>query len=227
MKNLFVFVSVLLTTSIILLSCGNDCDCSKDEVSKKVHDQTSNYKEVKIGNQVWMTENLNVDKFRNGDPIPQTKTAEEWEIACENNQPAWCYYDNDPTKGESYGKLYNWYAVNDTRGLAPQNWHIPSDAEWTVLTKYLGKDAGNKMKSSYGWSDGGNGTNQSGFSGLPGGWCNYSGEFDNIYVRGYWWSSSDDDINYAWSRDLSYYDDYVSRDFSEKLRGLSVRCIRD
>ena len=83
---------------------------------------------VKIGSQVWATENLNVDRFRNGDPIPQAKTAEEWQNAGNNQQPAWCYYNNDPKNGESYGKLYNWYAVNDRRGLAPQGWHIPSDA---------------------------------------------------------------------------------------------------
>ena len=86
---------------------------------------------ITIGTQVWMTKNLDVATFRNGDPIPQAKTDEEWEKAGENQQPAWCYYDNDPANGAKYGKLYNWYAVNDSRGLAPVGYHIPSDAEWT------------------------------------------------------------------------------------------------
>jgi len=106
---------------------------------------------VTIGTQVWMTNNLNVDKFRNGDPIPQAKTNEEWKAAGENKQPAWCYYDNDPANGAKYGKLYNWYAVNDARGLAPAGYHVPSDAEWTILENQLGSDAGTKMKSTSGW----------------------------------------------------------------------------
>ena len=134
---------------------------------------------ITIGTQVWMTKNLDVATFRNGDPIPQAKTDEEWEKAGENQQPAWCYYDNDPANGAKYGKLYNWYAVNDSRGLAPVGYHIPSDAEWTILTDFLGgeKVAGTKMKSTDFWADyegnSGNGTNESGFSGLPGGYRSF------------------------------------------------------
>ena len=95
---------------------------------------------VNIGTQVWVTKNLDVDKFRNGDPIPQAKTNEEWKAAGENKQPAWCYYDNDPANGANYGKLYNWYAVNDKRGLAPEGWHVPSKMEWDTLAKFLGGD---------------------------------------------------------------------------------------
>jgi uncharacterized protein (TIGR02145 family) len=116
---------------------------------------TTRSQTVTIGTQVWMTKNLDVDHFRNGDPIPQAKTDEEWKRAGENKQPAWCYYDNDPANGVKYGKLYNWYAVNDQRGLAPGGYHVPSDEEWTVLTDYLGGSdiAGKKMKSKSGWSD--------------------------------------------------------------------------
>lgn len=109
------------------------------------------YPEVKIGTQVWMSKNLDVDTFRNGDKIPEAKTNEEWRAATENKQPAWCYYENDPANGAKYGKLYNWYAVNDSRGLAPIGWHIPSDSEWTALETSLGNDAGIKMKSEAGW----------------------------------------------------------------------------
>jgi uncharacterized protein (TIGR02145 family) len=113
--------------------------------------QIGSYKSVKIGTQIWMTENLNVSTFRNGEPIPEAKTEEEWVKAGENKQPAWCYYNNDPKNGAKYGKLYNWYAVYDSRGLAPAGWHIPTDAEWTTLENQLGDDAGNKMKSTSGW----------------------------------------------------------------------------
>jgi uncharacterized protein (TIGR02145 family) len=113
--------------------------------------QTGSYKSIKIGNQTWMTSNLNVSTFRNGEAIPEAKTDEEWRRARENKQPAWCYYDNDPKNGIKYGKLYNWYAVNDPRGLAPAGWHVPSDAEWTTLEDQLGNDAGKKMKSTSGW----------------------------------------------------------------------------
>ena len=105
---------------------------------------------VTIGNQTWTTKNLDVATFRNGDAIPQAKTNEEWSAAGENKQPAWCYYDNDVKNGPKYGKLYNWYAVNDARGLAPAGWHIPTDEEWTVLSTFLGGEdgAGIKMKMS-------------------------------------------------------------------------------
>ena len=109
--------------------------------------------EVTIGNQVWMTKNLNVDKFRNGDVIPEAKSEEEWKKAGEEGKPAWCYYENDPANGAKYGKLYNWYAVNDLRGLAPEGYHVPTNDEWTVLIDYLGggEVAGKKMKSKSGW----------------------------------------------------------------------------
>jgi uncharacterized protein (TIGR02145 family) len=114
--------------------------------------QTGSFKSVKIGSQTWMSENLNVSTFRNGDPIPEAKSNEEWKRAGENKQPAWCYYENDPKNGVKYGKLYNWYAVNDSRGLAPTGWHISSDAEWKVLKDYLGLDEGIIMKSISGWN---------------------------------------------------------------------------
>jgi uncharacterized protein (TIGR02145 family) len=109
---------------------------------------------VTIGTQTWTTKNLDVATFRNGDPIPEAKTDEEWKAAVENKQPAWCYYDNKAANGNKYGKLYNWYAVVDARGLAPIGYHIPTDDEWTVLSTFLGGEdvAGKKMKSRSGWN---------------------------------------------------------------------------
>ncbi|MBU3715371.1 MAG: hypothetical protein FGM46_10580 [Ferruginibacter sp.] len=189
---------------------------------------------VTIGKQVWMSENLNVEKFRNGDAIPEAKTAEEWKKAGEEGKPAWCYYENrsiqdDPENGEKYGKLYNWYAVNDPRGLAPKGWHIPSDDEWTILANFLGgaKVAGDKMQSKTGWNDGGNGSNSSGLSGLPGGNRYYHGPFTNIGLYGFWWSSTEDNTSNAWLRFLSYNNGSVGRYSSGKPNGFSVRCVRD
>jgi uncharacterized protein (TIGR02145 family) len=188
---------------------------------------------ITIGTQVWMTQNLNVDKFRNGDPIPQAKTEGEWKSYGEAGEAAWCYYDNDPKNGEKYGKQYNWFAVSDPRGLAPQGWHIPSDDEWKVLTDYLGgkEKAGAKMKGKSGWRNDGNGTNSSGFSGLPGGYRGYDGKFVDIGYYGYWWSSTEDgteDGTYnAWFRYLSYNRGNVGRHINDKGVGFSVRCVRD
>ena len=98
------------------------------------------FKSVKIGNQEWMSDNLNVDHFRNGDIIPEVKSKDDWKEAGKNGQPAWCYYENDPKNGEKYGKFYNWYAVNDPRGLAPEGWHVPSDGEWTEMINFLDAD---------------------------------------------------------------------------------------
>jgi len=127
------------------------------------HKPAVNIKSVQIGTQTWMVENLNVSTFRNGDPIPQAKTNEEWSKAAESEQPAWCYYDNDPKNGGKYGKLYNWYAVNDPRGLAPAGWHVPSKVEFEhlayVYTKILpppldiygSVEDCSKLKSNQGW----------------------------------------------------------------------------
>lgn len=117
--------------------------------------QMTNAQTVTIGTQVWATKNLNVTTFRNGDPIPQAKTDAEWKAAGENKQPAWCYYDNNAANGAKYGILYNWYAVNDPRGLAPEGFHIPTDSEWDTLVSFLGGEdvARKKMKSAIGWEN--------------------------------------------------------------------------
>jgi uncharacterized protein (TIGR02145 family) len=183
---------------------------------------------IEIGNQGWMQINLNEDKFRNGDTIPEVRDSTEWRKASENQEPAWCYYNNDEANAK-YGKLYNWYAVNDPRGLAPEGWHIPTDAEWTTLTDFLGGDgkAGVKMKSTEGWYDNGNGTNSSGFSGLPGGSRDGSGAFNYFDYSGFWWSSSESSTLSAWHCYLYSSNGNVGRTNNSKEKGLSVRCLRD
>jgi uncharacterized protein (TIGR02145 family) len=188
--------------------------------------------EVTIGSQTWTNTNLDVSTFRNGDAIQEAKTPDEWKNAGEEKKPAWCYYHYDQANETNYGKLYNWFAVSDPRGLAPKGWHIPSDAEWKTLIDFLGGEsiAGGKLRSPAEWKGGGNGTNESGFNGLPGGRCHIDGSFgrgsvDDMGYFGSWWSSTEFLSNSGWrlqidSRSLQIY-------VNDKVEGLSVRCIKD
>ena len=217
--NLFLCVAILIVISTLTAFIG---------IEEKPEKRTM-INELKIGNQIWMVENLNVSKFQNGNPIPEAKTNEEWKKAGEERKPAWCYYDNDPANGVKYGKLYNWYAVNDRRGLAPNGFHIPSLDEWTILTDYLGGKAiaGTKMKSTSGWYKDGNGTNSSGFSGLPVSNRYLNGTFGDIGQDGNWWSATEDFELTAWCRVLDDNNGYLYRYSSNKQNGFSVRCLRD
>lgn len=232
MKTIKLITYIEFIVAIMLMSCTSGGNMQNDSSNEtKLSTVTTLPKEVIIGKQVWMTVNLSVDKFRNGEVIPEAKTAGEWKAYRDAGEAAWCYYDNDKINGEKYGKLYNWYAVNDPRGLAPKGWHIPSDEEWTLLTDYLGGEekAGAKLKSKNGWFDDGNGTNSSGFSGLPAGNRDDNGEFNAISEYSWWWSSTEysNNSNKAWERMIDYNDGYVVRfDFYKGL-GLSVRCLRD
>ena len=187
---------------------------------------------VKIGEQEWMSKNLNVDHFRNGDIILEAKTDEEWEKAGKENRPAWCYYDNDISNGEKYGKLYNWYAVNDPRGLAPEGWQVPTDSEWTVLTIYLSADGhdgkeGTALKATSGWGSGRNGTDDYEWNGLPGGSRFHDDSFIGIGGLGDWWSSSQFSASRARIRSLAYFNGGLIKGRGSKENGFSVRCLRD
>ena len=177
-----------------------------------------------IGTQLWTTLNLDVSTYRNGDPIPQVTDPTVWAGLTTG---AWCYHNNDPATGAIYGKLYNWYAVNDSRGLAPAGFHIPTNAEWSALETTLGADAGTKMKSTSGWNNGGNGTNSSGFAGLPGGNRSSGGTFYSIGYSGFWWSSTENNTSLAWTRSLYYNYNNVDKYNNNKTNGFSVRCLKD
>jgi len=198
------------------------------EITNNFNADKARYDNITIGSQVWTSKNLDVTTYRNGDPIPQVTDPTEWAGLTTG---AWCYYNNDPANGAIYGKLYNWYAVNDSRGLAPAGWHIPTDAEWTTLATSLGGDnvVGGKMKmtgTTY-WSSPNTGaTNSSGFSGLPGG---YGGEsFGSFRNYGSFWTATESGVSTAWTRDLGYNYDYLYRfSLHNKRAGFSVRCIKD
>ena len=188
-------------------------------------------KEIEIGKQVWMTRNLDVTAYRNGDPIPYVTDVTVWAGLTTG---AWCYYNYDPSNGSGFGKLYNWYAVSDPRGLAPIGWHVPSDVEWTTLETTLGgrSVAGGKMKVAgvtSCWNEPNTGAdNSSGFAGLPGGYRNFNGSFGNIGYGGYWWSSTENTTRAnAWNRSLYYYFSSVAGGKADEKDGFSVRCIKD
>lgn len=196
---------------------------SKSPVNNKGRDSGT----IMIGSQLWAAANLDVSKFQNGDSIPEAKTNKEWVAAGEAGKPAWCYYNNDPANAKKYGKLYNWFAISDPRGLAPAGWTLATDEDWARLMFYLGGQtvAGNKLKNSNGWLDDYNGTNESGFSGMPGGYRVENGIFLNLGSIGTWWSSTA-------AKSLNAFDFYLAqsgsltRGSSPRQRGESVRCIR-
>ncbi len=210
-------------------------------------------KQAKIGNQVWMAENLNVDHFRNGDIIPEAKSEAEWINASVNETPAWCYY-TDESNGKIYGKLYNWYAVNDPRGLAPDGWHVPSEDEWRTLLNYTApsgsdyfEDAGTKLKSISLWKIGNygvRGTDIYKFNALPAGFRHcfisyvdrYSSEFLKINLEAWWWSSTTDGyldndgvFRETWNAFSVQMHIYKTASIQEQFKhyGLSVRCLKN
>lgn len=191
--------------------------------------------EVTLGKQIWMTRNLNVDKFKNGDLISQAKTPAEWEKANDEKQPAWCYYMNDSTLSIYYGKLYNYYAINDARGLAPEGWAIPDESDWLELTNFLGDEdeiVCKKLKTKTGWGyTKGNGNNESNFSALPGGYRKNDGTFGYFGLNGFWWSTNTS--TYENTRQvyltIAMADIFAIGDgfYGHKGCGLSVRCLKN
>ena len=185
-------------------------------------------KEVKIGNQTWMGENLNVNKFRNGNIIQQAQTAEQWEKAGFAKQPAWCYYEMDSKNGKIYGKLYNRFALYDQRGLAPQGWRLPSDKDWELLTAELGgaEVAGAKLKSATAWVEDNNLQDTYGFNALPGGWRDVG--FGGLEDSCTWWSKNsetlEDDTRYY---NLSKGIDHLMNYSTSWIMGYFVRCVKE
>lgn len=181
-----------------------------------------------IGDQEWMRFNLDVDTFRNGDPIPEIKSPEEWQKASEEGRPAYCYFKNDPANGALYGKLYNWYAVNDPRGLAPDGWSIPSEDDWKHLSELLGGEdiAADEMRSASGWSVESGDNKVHLFNAKPGGNRTHMGSDYNAGFMGFWWSSTEQDNDTAWCHYIAF-DNSRTLDFNHnKGDGFSVRCLK-
>jgi len=182
-----------------------------------------------------MAENLRTTKYQNGDAIPNVTDSISWKNLTTG---AWCYYNNDASNVQrKYGKLYNWYAATDSRNIAPKGWHVPSDAEWSTLTTYLGGEevAGGKLKEtgtfnwgSFNWGSSNTGaTNETGFSAIPGGLRNFVGTFIFLGYGGYWWSSTERFTSSVWIRFTTCGAGNVDRNYFDKQNGYSVRCVRN
>jgi uncharacterized protein (TIGR02145 family) len=201
----------------------------------------ANLPAVTICNQIWTKNNLDVSNYRNGDAIPQVTDMNEW---ANLSTGGWCWYQNDSTNYAQYGKLYNWYAINDPRGLAPVGWHVPSDLEWNKLVTCLDVNAdttciyciqsslaGAKMKESgtTHWLAPNTGaTNSSGFNALPGGCRLNYGPFNGAGNQyGFWWSTTAFTTSSFWYRTLSYSNSEITKYDISKTAGLSVRLIKD
>jgi uncharacterized protein (TIGR02145 family) len=218
-----------------------DSNCCEPDCPPTVTDIDGNeYQTILIGDQCWMMENLKVTHYRNGDPIPHVTDGGEWSGL---STGAYCEYDNDPANVETYGRLYNWYAVDDSRNIAPEGWHVPSDAELKQLEMYLGMsqseaddvgwrgtDEGCKLREAgtTHWESPNTGaTNESGFTALPGGYRHNDGYF---YAMGYgasFWPSTEIDSGDAYNRSLGHNVPQVYRGYRSKRYGYSVRCVRD
>lgn len=224
-----VFTGLMLFTvsckkeSSTVQSSGITGESATQTLSNDINEPAA--RAVRIGKQVWMTKDLTTSYYRNGDKIPQVQDPFNWSRLTTG---AWCWYDDNP----AMGKLYNWYAVNDPRGLAPEGWHVPSVAEWATLITYLGGQAvaGGKMKetgTTHWLSPNYGATNSSGFTALPGGYLEGSFFYGIGYV-GYWWSSTESSIpGTALYRSLNFAGVYVYGSASYKESGYSVRCLRD
>lgn len=217
MMAAFACMTILLTS------------CEDKEDWETVTDIDGNvYKTVTIGNQVWMAENLRTTTYNDGSPIPMVENDSVWSNL---TTAGYCWYNNDETtNGSTYGALYNWYAV-DRFKLCPDGWIVPNDDEWRALEDYLTENGhegaeGNTLKSTNGWPDPGNGTDNYGFNALPGGVRYGSGSYDMVGSNGYWWTSSPHTITFSGFRMLSSNSSELERLATSKKCGMSVRCIR-
>lgn len=214
---------------IAIVSIGPGCNDFSGLATANIDNDGHVFPTVTIGTQKWAQKNLDVSKYRNGDIIPEVTDPTAWAGL---STGAWCYYQNDSANGIIYGRLYNWYAVTDPRGLASQGWHVATDTDWTTLTNYLGGDAvaGGKMKETgtTHWISPNNAAdNSKGFTGIPGGYYKESGGFYDIGISSYWWSSTENNPTTAWNRSLNNSDGIAYKSFSNKNAGFSVRCVKD
>ncbi len=189
----------------------------------------NNYAVVQIGTQIWMAENLKTTKYRNGNQIPNITDGTAWNSLTTG---AYCDYNNTTSNSAIYGKLYNWYTVNDARNIAPLGWHVATNGEWFNLNNYLGgtSNSGGKLKencNNYWLSTNVGATNESGFTALPGGYRNNDGTFGFIGSNGNWWCSTSMNSAYSYSYLIINISIYVTNNYNNKKDGFSVRCIKD
>jgi uncharacterized protein (TIGR02145 family) len=213
------------TAAVIVMLLSVSCT---SRPQKMVDVDGNSYRAVKEGSMIWTGENLDVSRYRNGDTIPEIKDPKVWATLTTG---AWCYNGNNPENAKTWGKLYNWYAVHDPRGLAPKGWHVATDAEWSALSELLGgaESAGGALKAKELWKEPNDGAdNKSELSVLPAGARrDTDGEF--MAPGGYsrLWSSTESIENSAWCRSLGYFDAALRRGEANKRIGFSIRCVKD
>jgi uncharacterized protein (TIGR02145 family) len=220
------------TSGNVYVTVNNKQSLGSKITIQSICQERDSYTSVTIGTQVWMGQNLDVCYYRNGDLIPEVTDSAEWASLTTG---AWCYYNNDPTLGLIYGKLYNWYAVTDPRGLAPAGWHVASDSEWTILSNFCGgiSGAGSELKEmgNVHWQSPNTGAKDDvGFTALPGGRRDIHGNFVYLGMFGSWWSTTVDPnnkIDNAWWISLDYSSAFFTNSSNFKMFGASVRCVHD
>ncbi|MEI6348183.1 MAG: fibrobacter succinogenes major paralogous domain-containing protein [Bacteroidota bacterium] len=222
-------IIALMAISMVLFSCGNKSGEKKTEQKDSIATTTEkkpevNPNEVKIGNQTWAVKNLNVSTFSNGDPIPEAKTVKEFEAAGNKGKPMSYFSKNDPVNGDKYGKIYNWYAATDPRGIAPKGWHVPSEGEWNELINFLGgEDEAAKKIMSASVEGGGN---SSGFSAIetPDIQGTLGDNGDVYYLR--WWTTSEQSKNNGQTSFIQNHRSIITS-WLRKENGIFIRCIKD
>jgi uncharacterized protein (TIGR02145 family) len=222
--------AVVITAILLLTGKKKSSTDGNNIVYGTVTDIDGNvYRTVRIGSQEWMAENLKTTSYRNGDAIANVSDNNSW---FNLTTGAYCNYNNDENYVATYGRFYNWYAVNDGRNLAPAGWHVSTDADWAALITYLGGEAvaGGYLKEAgtTHWSSPNTGaTNESGFTALPGGYRNPDGPSNHIGNIGFWWTATVDNTNKAWRLTMRYFDIAVERNSYYMMGGMSVRCVKD
>ncbi len=183
---------------------------------------------VLIGNDEWMTENISVEKFNNGDLIPEAKSDEEWLKAGQNKSPAWCYQNNDEKNGKKYGVLYNYYTVLDPRGIIPDGFHLATDMEWSNLISAAGglENAAIKLKDPDFWGEKTN-KNSVGFNARPGGLRIFDGGFSNFNRSVYFWTSTEESVLTHYYYRIQSDNDKVDRNYGFINYGMYLRCVKD
>jgi uncharacterized protein (TIGR02145 family) len=244
-----IWINPYILTAIVLMLI-NACEESEEFNGIVTDIDGNNYNAVTIGSQIWMAENLKVTKYRNGDDIPCVIIDSKWADLENSKVGAYCYYNNDETSyRDTYGALYNWYVIKDSRNIAPEGWHIPSDLEWETLEDYLSENGydyagimnsnriAKALASTRGWNtsstSGDVGCNQTSnnstdFNALPAGFRQFYGGFDGSGRVCGWWSTNEfnSNLNAGWWT-LNSESSTLAANVGNQFMGASIRCVKD
>jgi len=229
MKKRTLIVIRLFIISVLFITLATSCKKDNDDTETVTDIDGNVYNTVTIGTQVWLKENLKTTKYRNGDEIGTTTPATK-NISGETSPKYQWAYNGNESNVATYGRLYTWYVVNDSRGICPTGWHVPADSEWKAMVDFLGgvieADAKLKENSSL-WEGSNEANNKSGFTARPGGWRCDCGDFDYLGEIGWWWSSTEESPYFAYDCSMTSGYGPVQFNASGRKTGLELRCIKD